>query len=202
MGKDDRGVLPPHTEPVAHMNADHLPIHYARPTLWQDSHHNRIFLRSRSCNCSRICPGGASICTLLLLRAKPSPPTTGTPAHEVLRETYGGRYIFVCADLTKAEDVERAVVTCAKEFSRLDVIVNNAGISVGGTHVRPLRIHETAEDGYDKIMAVNAKEAFLGCKYAIPRSNEDRSSLARVFFVAQSICLDFNFRARSVAAPD
>jgi NAD(P)-dependent dehydrogenase (short-subunit alcohol dehydrogenase family) len=79
---------------------------------------------------------------------------TGTPAHEALRETYGGKYIFVCADPTKAEDVERAVATCAKEFGRLDVVVNNAGISVGGTHVRPLRIHETAEDGYDKIMAV------------------------------------------------
>jgi NAD(P)-dependent dehydrogenase (short-subunit alcohol dehydrogenase family) len=143
---------------------------------------------------------GAQICCVDLY---PSPTTskaepfhnriaTGTPAHEALRETYGGRYIFVCADLTKAEDVERAVVTCANEFGRLDVIVNNAGISVESTHVRPLRIHETAEDGYDKIMAVNAKEAFLGCKYAIPRSNEDRSSLAHAYFVAQSICLDFN----------
>jgi hypothetical protein len=143
---------------------------------------------------------------------------TGTPAHEALRETYGGRYIFVCADLTKAEDVERAVTTCAKKFGRLDVIVNNAGISVESTHVRPLRIHETAEDGYDKIMAVNAKEAFLGVMRIEVGSSirqvhkawldivgpvcAQSISLAHEFFVAQSICLDFNFRARSVAAPD
>ena len=125
---------------------------------------------------------------------------TGTPAHEALQETYGGRYIFVYADLTKAEDVERAMTTCAKEFGRFDVMVNNAGISVAPMYDRCGSM--TAEDGYDKIMAVNAKEAFLGCKYAIPRSNEDRSFLARAFFVAQSICLDFNFGARSVAAPD
>ena len=108
---------------------------------------------------------------------------TGTPTREVLRETYGGRYIFVRADLTKAENVERAVAACAKEFGRLDVIVNNASISIESTHVRPLRIHETAEDDYNKTMAVNAKGVFLGRKYAIrqmlqqeplPRSNGDR----------------------------
>ena len=113
----------------------------------------------------------ASICTLLsatpsiLLWAKPTPSInalqTGTPTREALRETCGWRYIFVRADLTKAEDVERAVATCVKEFGRLDVVVN-AGISVEAP-----RIHETAEDDYDKTMVVNAKGVFLGCKYAI-----------------------------------
>ena len=74
------------------------------------------------------------------------------------------------------------MATCAKEFGRLDVNVNNAGISVESTHVRPLRTHGTAEDGYDKIMAVNAKEAFLGCKPVCAQS----ISLAHAFFVAQS----------------
>ncbi|OCL05655.1 dehydrogenase with different specificitie [Glonium stellatum] len=108
---------------------------------------------------------------------------TDTPTHEALREAYGGRYVFVRADLTKAEDVKHAVLSCAKEFGRLDIMVNNAGISVESTHVRPLRVHETAEDDYDKTMAINAKGVFLGCKYAIsqmlqqeplPASNGDR----------------------------
>ena len=75
-------------------------------------------------------------------RALSQPHRNRHSSHEALRETYGRRYIFVCADLTKAEDVERAMATCAKEFGVLDVMVNNAGISVGGTHVRPLRIHD------------------------------------------------------------
>lgn len=92
---------------------------------------------------------------------------TGTPTHEALIETVGGKHIFVPADLTKAEDVERAVDTCVREFGRLDVMANNAGISVESTHPRPLRIHETDENDYDKTMAINAKGVFLGCKYAI-----------------------------------
>jgi len=45
--------------------------------------------------------------------------------------------------------------------------VNNAGISVESTHLRPLRCHETSEEDYDKTMAINAKGMFLGCKYAL-----------------------------------
>ena len=109
--------------------------------------------------------------------------SSGTPTHEVLIEEHGGRHIFVCADVTKAEDVEHAVAACVKELGRLDIMANNAGISVESTHTRVLRIHETSEDDYDKTMAVNIKAMFLGCKYAIaqmlrqdplPDSNGDR----------------------------
>ncbi len=90
---------------------------------------------------------------------------TGLTTHDSLQQM-GARAIFVKADLTSATDVEAAVAACVQEFGRLDVMANNAGISVESTHVRPLKIHETSEEDYDKTMAINAKGIFLGCKYA------------------------------------
>jgi NAD(P)-dependent dehydrogenase (short-subunit alcohol dehydrogenase family) len=45
-------------------------------------------------------------------------------------------------------------------------MVNNAGIAAEASHERPLRIHETPDDTYDKTMRVNARGVWLGCKYA------------------------------------
>jgi NAD(P)-dependent dehydrogenase (short-subunit alcohol dehydrogenase family) len=94
--------------------------------------------------------------------------TTGQATHEFLQQA-GKRAVFVKADLTAASDVETAVEACVREFGRLDIIANNAGISVESTHVKPLRIHETSEEDYDQTMAINAKGIFLGCKYATKR---------------------------------
>ncbi|KAH7053171.1 hypothetical protein B0J12DRAFT_47087 [Macrophomina phaseolina] len=106
------------------------------------------------------------------------------PTHELLRQSHpASRAIFVQADLTNAADVERAVAQCVQAFGRLDVMVNNAGISVESSHPRALRCHETPEDDYDKTMAINTKGVFLGCKYALAQmlrqdplegQNEDR----------------------------
>ncbi|MBE7181216.1 MAG: SDR family oxidoreductase [Terriglobus roseus] len=92
--------------------------------------------------------------------------TSGEPTHELLARQHGdARVTFVKTDVTSARDWERAVQACVERFSRLDIVVNNAGISVESTHARPLRAHETSEADYDKTMAVNAKGVFLGCKY-------------------------------------
>ncbi|KAF2458538.1 hypothetical protein BDY21DRAFT_283787 [Lineolata rhizophorae] len=93
--------------------------------------------------------------------------STGVPTHEFLVQQFGGKHIYVRADVTVAADVEAAVATCVRELGRLDIMANNAGISVESTHVRVLRVHETSESDYDKTMAINAKSIFLGCKYAI-----------------------------------
>jgi NAD(P)-dependent dehydrogenase (short-subunit alcohol dehydrogenase family) len=92
--------------------------------------------------------------------------------HEYVQRTYGVNAIFVQADVTCAADLEAAIQHCARHFGRLDIMVNNAGISVESTHLRPMRIHETSEADYDTTMAVNAKGIFLGCKYAIQQMLE------------------------------
>ncbi|KAK3070211.1 hypothetical protein LTR53_010859 [Teratosphaeriaceae sp. CCFEE 6253] len=74
---------------------------------------------------------------------------------------------FVPADVTQADEVRDAVAQCVKRFGRLDIMANNAGISVEASHARPHGVHELSESDWDATMAVNAKGVFLGCKYGI-----------------------------------
>ena len=92
--------------------------------------------------------------------------TEGEATHHELRRL-GYRASFVQADMTKSDDIELAVTVCVQEYGRLDIMVNNAGISVESTHKEVLGIHETSEEEYDLTMAINAKGVFLGCKFAV-----------------------------------
>lgn len=66
-------------------------------------------------------------------------------------------------DVTKEAEVADVVNSAAKHFGKLDVIVNNAGIS--GT-VKPT--HEITEEEWDHVQAVNVKGVFFFTKHAIP----------------------------------
>ena len=74
----------------------------------------------------------------------------------------GGTASAVQADVTRYDDVKRMVATAADTYGRLDVLFNNAGISIDGN------ILETDEASYDRLFAVNVKGVFLGRKEAIP----------------------------------
>lgn len=76
----------------------------------------------------------------------------------------GGEALYVRADVSKAADVEAAVVAAERMFGKLDVMFNNAGIfpDEDGSVV------DTSEATWDLVMRVNLKGVFLGCKYAIP----------------------------------
>ncbi|KAK3675065.1 hypothetical protein LTR78_004999 [Recurvomyces mirabilis] len=92
----------------------------------------------------------------------------GEPTTEEIKRRYGqDSTFFVKADVTQAQSIKDAVAKCAQMYGRLDIMANNAGISVESTHARPLGVHETSEEDWDKTMAINAKGVFLGCKYAI-----------------------------------
>lgn len=95
----------------------------------------------------------------------------GQGTHEKIRQR-GGEATFHRADVTKSRDMELAVRECVRVYGRLDIMCCNAGISVESTHIRPLKIHETSEEDYDRTMNVNAKGVFLGCKYALKQMVE------------------------------
>ncbi|NQW10788.1 MAG: SDR family oxidoreductase [Alphaproteobacteria bacterium] len=75
----------------------------------------------------------------------------------------GGQAVFHSCDVTRNDDLETAVARAVEIGGRLDIMVNNAAI---GTDT-PL--HETSEQDWDRVMAVNAKGVFLGCRAAVRR---------------------------------
>jgi len=75
----------------------------------------------------------------------------------------GGRAVFQKADVSAEAEIKALVARAIKEFGRLDVIYNNAGI---GGAVGPLE-QITALD-WDKSFAVLMRSVFLGMKYAVP----------------------------------
>jgi len=76
----------------------------------------------------------------------------------------GGKAIFVTADVSKPEDCERLVNETIKEFGRLDIAFNNAGI---GGESNP--IAEMTIDGWNKIIAVNLSSVFYCMKFQLQK---------------------------------
>lgn len=74
----------------------------------------------------------------------------------------GDPAIFVPANVAKAAEVELMTRTVAQNFTRIDILFNNAGVSCVGA------LHETSEEEWDRVMAVNVKGIYLGCKYVVP----------------------------------
>jgi len=76
----------------------------------------------------------------------------------------GGAACFVHTDVSVGGDVAASVARAEAEFGALHVVFNNAGIfpDADGSPV------ETSEEVFDRVLAVNLKGVFLGCKHAIP----------------------------------
>lgn len=77
-----------------------------------------------------------------------------------------GAVEFVAGDVTREEDVAGAVRACVERFGRLDVMCNNAGMQL----IAPL--HETTNEQWEAVNAVNVRATFWGCKHAIVAMRE------------------------------
>jgi len=78
-------------------------------------------------------------------------------------EAAGGDGLFVKADVSQAEEVERLVAKVTEAYGRLDCAHNNAGI-LGG--LAP--IATCTEENWDRVIATNLKSVWLCLKYEIP----------------------------------
>ena len=74
----------------------------------------------------------------------------------------GGQARFVKLDVTSEAEWDAAIKAAVSAFGKLDVLVNNAGIS--GT----FDPDTTSTSAWDMLMNVNAKGVFLGMKHAVP----------------------------------
>jgi NAD(P)-dependent dehydrogenase (short-subunit alcohol dehydrogenase family) len=75
----------------------------------------------------------------------------------------GGRAVFHKTDVSAEAEVKALIARAIKEFGRLDIIYNNAGI-VGATG----SIEQTSVEDWDKSQAILLRGVFLGMKHATP----------------------------------
>jgi glucose 1-dehydrogenase len=72
----------------------------------------------------------------------------------------GQRAIGVQADVSKVADLQTLIAAAVKNFGRLDIMVNNAGIETRTS------VLETTEAQFDKVLAINLRSAFFGTQLA------------------------------------
>jgi NAD(P)-dependent dehydrogenase (short-subunit alcohol dehydrogenase family) len=86
----------------------------------------------------------------------------------------GAQAAFASCDVSDAAQVQAMIGLATREFGRLDVLYNNAGLwfSAQGNY-RPGVTDAPAplleENIWDRTINVNLKGTYLGCKYAIPQ---------------------------------
>jgi NAD(P)-dependent dehydrogenase (short-subunit alcohol dehydrogenase family) len=73
----------------------------------------------------------------------------------------GGQAEFFACDVSSSADSEALVAHVVKRFGRLDYAHNNAGIGVHRL------LHETDDEDFDRVIAVNLRGTFVGMKHQI-----------------------------------
>ncbi len=74
----------------------------------------------------------------------------------------GGRAVAFRADVSKIPEIKSMVQAALKEFGRIDVLVNNAGVILRKNFL------VSTEADYDYVMAVNVKGPYFCCKETAP----------------------------------
>ena len=85
------------------------------------------------------------------------------PAQEVVSQitASGGKAMLVMADISKADETENLINVTLNTWQRVDVLVNNAGIT------RDQLLMRMSEEDWDRVMNINLKGAFLCTRAAI-----------------------------------
>jgi 3-oxoacyl-[acyl-carrier protein] reductase len=97
-----------------------------------------------------------------VLAADLNPASADETAEQV--RAAGGNADMAQVDVTNGEQVEAMVQRAIDRFGRIDVLFNNAGLPQAFTP-----FEESTDALFDRIMDVNVRGVFYGCRAAIPR---------------------------------
>ena len=81
-------------------------------------------------------------------------------------EACGPNALAIVADVTRRDDVRRAIVETISRFGRLDVLVNNAGQGISRNP------SELTDEDVDLMVAVNVKSVLYGMQESLPHFKE------------------------------
>jgi len=87
--------------------------------------------------------------------------STGAPEVVEQVKSKGRQAVFIHADISVADDVVRLVEKAIEAFSKIDILVNNSGIT------RDKLIMRMSEDEWDQVLNINLKGAFLCTREAL-----------------------------------
>lgn len=73
----------------------------------------------------------------------------------------GGEAIFIKHDVSNEKDWQKVMQATYKQFGKLNIVANSAGIGVGGN------VEEVSLEDWRKLMSINLDGVFLGTKYGI-----------------------------------
>ncbi len=124
---------------------------------------------------------GLSVATALHQRgASVTLADVDLPALETATQSLGEGVLAVEADVSRQDDVRRAIDRTVEHFGALDILVNNAGIC-------PLRdFADVTEEEWDRVLDINLKGAFFCCQTALPhvRNSGERGRVVNISSVA------------------
>jgi SDR family mycofactocin-dependent oxidoreductase len=86
-------------------------------------------------------------------------------------ESAGGRCLVYTGDVRDNNSIKKAVDGTVKEFGKIDILFNNAGIAAYGL------THELTENQWDSVIDINLKGAWLTAKNIIPHMIEKKSGV-------------------------
>ena len=95
---------------------------------------------------------------------------TGRAVVDTIAED-NGRSAFFSADVTNEDSIKQAVAATLAQFGRIDILINNAGITRDAQLVRVKHGEITgkmSENDFDAVIAVNLKGVFLCTQTIVP----------------------------------
>lgn len=94
----------------------------------------------------------------------------GAQAQETAKEieALGRKALAVQVDVSRLAEAEKMAAAALEKFGRIDVLVNNAGITRDGLFLR------MGEEEWDAVMAVNLKSVFNCCKAVVRHMSKQR----------------------------
>lgn len=80
-------------------------------------------------------------------------------------EKWQNRLLCLAGDVASEDDTRHFIDTALSEWQGIDILVNNAGITGDAA---AMELHTTDVREFDRVLAVNVRGMFLGCKFTLP----------------------------------
>jgi len=81
-----------------------------------------------------------------------------------------GKAVALEADVSAPDQVGRMVSETVRAFGKIDILINNAGISAGAARIAEMRLED-----WDRVMAVNLRGVFLCTRAVLPVMEKQQS---------------------------